>query len=160
MKNLLSIFLIILAVEPSVLAQVCTDQGTSTNPESPSSPTAPSINSEHWLNTFNWYEDDGSSLLNFFMYDMFAYSPNQTSMSNPYSDVNALYPHISNVPIDMKDFRPENGWELFSVNLGAFPNGELLTDHPPLQSNFSQIPYLILYNKNRGILRLFACKEV
>jgi hypothetical protein len=138
------------------IGQVCTNQGTSTHPDSPLAPTAPQPNPEHWLNTFNWYDDDGSSLLNFFMYDLYTYSENQTSMTNPYSNVNSLYPHLTNVPLDLKDFRPENGWELISVNLGSFPNGELLSDHPPLQSSFPQIPYLLLYNKNRGILRLFA----
>jgi hypothetical protein len=156
MKTFLSIVIFLGCTTQGLFAQICEYQGTSTNPNSANSPTAPSSNPEHWLNSFNWFDNDGTSLLNFFMYDMFSYSPNQTSMSNPYSDVNSLYTHLSNQPLELKDFRPENGWELISVNLGAFPNGELLSEHPPLQSNFSQTPYLLLYNRNRGLLRLFG----
>jgi hypothetical protein len=152
MKNQL-LLLIILISARCLQAQICSDQGTSTNPDSPSSPTAPLPNPEHWLNTFNWYDNDGSSLINFAIYDLFTYSDNQTSMPNPYSQDIGVYSHLTNVPLELKDFHPENGWELLSVNLGAYPNGEVLTDHPPLQSNFSQTPYLLLYSRLEKSIR-------
>jgi hypothetical protein len=47
---------------------------------------------------------------------------------------------------------PQNGWELISVNLGYFPNGDVQLP----SSDHTDFPYLILYNKYRSILRVFG----
>jgi hypothetical protein len=135
MKNFLSLFLIIFAVEPGVLAQVCTDQGTSTNLDDPNAPTAPENDPDLWLNSFNWYANDGYTLFDFAIHDVFTSNPNQTTITNPYSNDNGLYSHLTNVPVELRDMRPEERWELLSVNLGAYPNCKLLAN------NFEESPF-------------------
>ncbi len=133
--------------------ETCDPNGITTHPEGPVNPIAPS---EEWLNSFNWYANDGVSLLQYALHDMLVENPNQFNMSHPYSDQNA-YSYLTYPELQDLDMYPEDGWELISVNLGSFPNGELLSeDTPALQSEYSEIPYLLLYNKQRGIIRLFA----
>lgn len=136
----------------------CQPNGVSTNPEAPINSQAPS---PLWLNTFKWYDSQGLTLTQYVLHDLFVIN-NQQLMSHPYSDQNP-YSYLSSDPfgnsysIDELDMYPEDGWELISMNLGAYPNGQILTQlNPPQQTTLGELPYLLLYNKQRGILRLFA----
>lgn len=157
MKKTTIVFALLLGSWNFLCTQVCIPNGISTNPENPINPNPPTNSPEHWLNEFEWYANDGTALVDIAIHDMFTLNPNHVSMTNPFSDQNANYSHLVNVPFEDLDMLPEDGWELISVNLGSYPNGEVLTEQiPPQQSDYSQIPYILLYNKYRGILRLFA----
>lgn len=63
---------------------------------------------------------------------------------------------------DDLDWHWEDGWELLYMNLGYLPNGDLIDDKPnnswrgvedPTPSN---APYFVLYNRYRGVIRIFA----
>jgi hypothetical protein len=60
MKNTLLILICLFSLKHQ--AQVCSDQGTSTNPDDPNAPTAPANDPDLWLNSFNWYANDGYTL--------------------------------------------------------------------------------------------------
>ncbi len=49
----------------------------------------------------------------------------------------------------------ENGWELLLVNLGRFPNDN--DEIPVAAANLHQFPYIVIYNKYLGKIRVF-CK--
>ena len=149
-KNLL--FISAMIASAAINSQVCEPNGVSTNPDNPTNPDAPTNHPEHWLNDFKWYDHDGPELLPYAIYNMLSYSSTQYSMTHPYSnDVDNGYSELTSPEYHDLDMYPDQGWELISVNLGAYPNGELLSDeNPPLQSGFGEVPYLLLYNKNRA----------
>ncbi len=150
-KILIVTFGVLLSV--TTFAQVvCVEKGISTNPDAPINPEAPS---PLWLNEFKWYDNDGLSLFQYALHDMFSVN-GQELMSHPYSNQNS-YGYLTDFEIQKLDMYPDQGWELISLNLGAYPNGELLSEQsPPQESVYAEIPYLLLYNKERGVLRLFA----
>jgi len=49
----------------------------------------------------------------------------------------------------------KNGWELLLVNLGRFPNNQ--DEIPVAAANLHQFPYIVIYNKYLGKIRVF-CK--
>jgi hypothetical protein len=69
----------------------------------------------------------------------------------------------------MRDFNWQDGWELLWMNTGYYPN-QSTTNHNgninfsdnnriyPFVSNpaHSRYPYIILYNKYRGTMRMFG----
>lgn len=155
MKQKLRLTLELLLIHCVAFSQVCLPNGISTNPDNPINTEAPTNSPEHWLNRFEWYANDGTTLFDIAIHDMFISNPNQITMSNPFSSENP-YP-IAQALFDDLDMLPSDGWELISVNLGYYPNLELLSEQqPPDGSSFAEVPYILLYNKYRGILRLFA----
>jgi hypothetical protein len=155
MKYLLLLLLLSIA---KIAPTQCEPNGISTNPEAPINSQAPS---PLWLNNFKWYDSQGLTLIQYVLHDLFVVN-NQQLMAHPFSDQNP-YSYLSDdaqgnsYSIEELDMYPEDGWELVSLNLGIYPNGQVLTEmNPPQQTTFGEIPYLLLYNKQRGILRLFA----
>ncbi len=49
-------------------------------------------------------------------------------------------------------FHPENGWELLLVNLGRYPDDESINEFE--EQKFT--PYVVIYNKYKGIIRVFV----
>lgn len=88
------------------------------------------------------------------------------SMASPFRNENGHgTSYLHQGFIEFRDYRWEDGWELLHMNLGRFPNGDKV-DVPdpnhwlggghtidPIPNN---APYFILYNRYRGILRVFA----
>ncbi len=156
MKTLLNSSLIIAGILLALInhSQVCTPNGISTDPNNPINLDTPS---PLFLNHFNWFNNNGLFLTPYPLNDMFSYSPNQLLMNHPFSSDNSGYENLTNVNLDKLDMYYADGWELISVNLGAYPDGTVLTEMQPIQqSAYGQIPYIILYNKKRALLRLFA----
>ncbi len=128
-------------------------QGISTNPAGPVNPdnTPPFLT--HFLNTFNWMANSGGTLTDYALNDVFT-AAGVSAMVHPYSAANS-YDYLTSSPINDLDMYWQDGWELLSVNLGKYPDGTLLSSLGET-SNYPDIPYLLLYNKQRGIIRLFA----
>jgi len=131
---------------------VCEPNGVSTLPTNPQNPLAPS---PFWLNQFQWYDEYGLTLYQYALHDMFG-ANEQGYMLNP-MDLSNGYPELTSENVSTLDYYPEDGWELLSINLGSYPNGQILsTINPPVLTGFPETPYIIFYNKRRGIIRLFA----
>jgi hypothetical protein len=150
--------------------EICLPDGVSTNPVNPVNHSAMPIpgndpNALYFENHFEWFGHDGVSLDLFPMYDMDGYPEGET-MYHPYSNQNQSYSYLLYnyeadpqypLPFEELDMYWEDGWELLSVNLGFYPNLTPLADAiPAANSANDRIPYLVLYNKQRGIIRLFA----
>jgi hypothetical protein len=71
MKKTTIVLLLALGSCGLLRSQVCIPNGISTNPENPINPNPPTNSPEHWLNTFEWYANDGLSLLDIAIHDMF-----------------------------------------------------------------------------------------
>jgi hypothetical protein len=62
-----------------------------------------------------------------------------------------------------RDYKWIDGWELLWINTGRTPDGiEMFTTVPrsplpnPQSAAPTNIPYIVLYNKYKGVIRLFA----
>lgn len=89
------------------------------------------------------------------------------AMKNPYSPDNAqgYYSYLGSYNLDELDNQFIDGWELLYTNTGYFPNGDPLDNIPttnPFGLSSSQyalshpeIPYIVTYNRYRGIVRVF-----
>ncbi|MFN6075127.1 MAG: T9SS type A sorting domain-containing protein [Fluviicola sp.] len=101
-----------------------------------------------YLNGFNWWNNGGYTLTNM------EYNPGQTYtvISNVQDPFNVPYYHYLVEAFGAEEMNPQNGWELLMVNLGRYPDNT--TDAPI--TTLKEIPYIGLYNKFTGILRLFV----
>ncbi|MDB0037898.1 T9SS type A sorting domain-containing protein [bacterium] len=111
-----------------------------TNPDSPQNTSIP--NNPEFLNAFKWSPgglQDGIQLTNmqYSQYMLHIMSPQQPQYYN--------YIYNGEPPT------PENGWELLLLNTGTYPD---LTDLP--NGGHSDIPYVVLYNRYSGLMRVFA----
>lgn len=136
-----------------------------------------------FLNTFNWMPVGSNNTVTDYIpipyntgYNIagISLSGNILAMKNPFNtglDIGLsnyayyLYsdPNGNNIDVRERDFRWEDGWELLWVNLGTTPDGEQInTPHAngPFMNaqlpNPDQTPYFVLYNRYKGIIRLFA----
>ena len=132
-----------------------------------------------WLNTgFNWYlvrEIGDNRPIRLF--------PSQVSWDHPYyggdiDTLDMLNPYSGSMPTQFKymrnddvapanwDYRWEDGWELLWMNMGYYPDGHS-TKNPapgsyydvhddPFEPIPANIPYFVLYNRYRGLLRLVS----
>lgn len=147
--NLYIKILILLLCSTRIFAQNNCINEVSTNPENPTNNTLPNTNinnnqvndDQRFLNQFNWYNVVNVPLQNM-LSDYPSLMTHFTNMPEPY------YNYIDDGP----KLTPENGWELMSMNLGYFPD---LTDNPFELSN-PDLPYIVLYNRFTGILRVFG----
>jgi hypothetical protein len=140
MKLTFTIFVYQLLIFSSIAQQVpCPPTGVTTNPDAPSNTIAPqSLHQMHENDFFDWRE---------LIYDVqLGSSLPPTSIINPNYDPNGATNHLSLNP----DYLPEDGWELLYVDLGLDRDGNW---NP--QSSAGDL-YLILYNKYRGIIRVFV----
>lgn len=165
MKKLLTIIILMASVafaiaqpQPSSPTFPCVKQ-ISTTPLAPYNPDYNDGYIEHvFLNEFSWYDHDQFNFLYPYpLEDMTQYG-NTQAMLNIFNPNILNYPQLNNgVGIEQFDYYPEDGWELISINLGYYPDGTTLAEHNALEeSAFQDIPYIIFYNKQRSILRIFA----
>jgi hypothetical protein len=101
-----------------------------------------------YLNGFNWWADGFYQLTNM------QYNPTQpyveiSNVQDPFSNPN--YSYLVEA-FGAEEMNPQNGWELLLVNLGRYPNN---TTPTPI-STLREIPYIGLYNKYTGKLRMFV----
>lgn len=153
------------------LGQVCIN-GVSTNPLNPVNldPDFPDPNNL-WLNSFDFGEHNGSSFNDILLNPQGGWAipdftaPAQFQMFSPFTSAGVpSAPHLSQPsPFQNRDFHWEDGWELLYLGTGYYPNGEALHIAPvnapisdPRAVYDSRIPYMIYYNRYRGIIRLFA----
>lgn len=148
--------------------------GISTNPKAPRNEQIPNIfgtGSEHiFLNKFNWFGRDGAQVNNipininagFILKGInpqngvwVMHSPYHSSMGSKYSYLYApgKQGFLDNQWVD--------GWELLWMNTGYYPNGDPVTKPNFLvpsngRAFHDKIPYIIIYNRYRGIVRVFA----
>ncbi len=121
----------------TIKGQDCEQQESSTNPEAP-------VNSlTNHLNYIDWFSNNDLLLDKF---------PSGTEwLSSPYwlTNPGALTSIIAEQ--HLSDFRPEDGWEVVKIDLGR------LSDNitPRNDANAHNSPYMIFYNRHRGLMRFF-----
>lgn len=118
-----------------------------TNPEEPSSSTLPNTdfgggnfipNDPRFINSFDWTTSSNIQLQNMQINQNMYYLHNASA---------SYYGYIYNG----EPMTTENGWELMLYNVGSYPDQ---TNNPDGQS--PDVPYIALYNRFTGILRVFA----
>lgn len=89
-------------------------------------------------------------------------------MWNPYTSAGTAGPrysylHPTGIDFEYLDYKWADGWEVLHIGMGFYPNGEAIQT-PNAQRAFSsgvnqasntKVPYIILYNRYRGTLRVF-----
>lgn len=130
------------------------DNRVSTNPSTVNNLALPDIDGQvnspdtRYLNGFNWWADG------FYQLTGMQYNPTQpyVDISNVQDPFQSAYYHYLVEALGAEEMNPQNGWELLLVNLGRFPDDETQVPDSPLR----EIPYIGLYNKYTGKLRLFV----
>lgn len=131
-------------------AQICTEKGILTGPSgSYGSGVISPVNPELSGNTsyFNWMLTPPITDINF----RFTPQAGVTKyLLSPWhvSDPNIDYYKFAKGP--NSDYKPKDGWELFKVNLGR------LSDDVTQRLTPTLVPYIMLYNRYTGTLRLFG----
>lgn len=128
-----------------MIAQNNCDHGVVTNwlgpvnnalPYTIASPLSPDA---AFLNAFNWTSSNPIQLTNM------QYNQQMVALKNPQQL--EYYSYIYNG----EELSPNNGWELLLFNIGTYAN---LTSN--LTAEIPDIPYIVLYNRYTGIVRVFA----
>jgi hypothetical protein len=114
----------------------CPPTGVTTDPTNPQNPITGHTD---FINWFDWTNSDYRTL-----YD----NDNTGYIRNPYF----ARAGATSTFYDNPDYKPEDGWELVSFNLGLDKDGNLDPER------IGQA-YFILYNKYRSILRVFVAIE-
>ncbi len=139
MKTIIIIFTSLCTFIAGIAHGQC-DLEVVTDPSNPSNSSLPDGNSQ-FENYFDW------NLPNFQETQLtnMQYNQNMLHIMNPQA------PSYLNYIYYGEDPNPENGWELMLLNTGTFPNLDNLPNgtHP-------DVPYIILYNRYSGLLRIFA----
>jgi hypothetical protein len=135
MKNLTLSILSLLITWQFGFTQNCAPNGITTNPAAPvNNQVSAKTNTFNWLNTsynLNWIYNSA------------------TSISSPFYQTNNA---ITNHFIDNKEMFPGDGWELIHRGFGFQDDGT------PINPADTGNPYLVLYNKYTGILRVFVAR--
>jgi len=103
---------------------------------------------DKYLNNFDWLQGNGPS------YPQYS-AINMMFNGTPYVMNNIMAYSIPEYEYISQEVAPllKNGWELLLVNLGYYPNN---IDEIPIGLNDnSALPYIVLYNKYSGIIRVF-----
>lgn len=138
--------LIVLAPFASISQNDCIKE-ISTDPDNPVNSSLPNtafpgespVNSDgRYRNSFDWMNGLNIQLQNM--------SPNQNMVALDFPG-NQYYSYI----YGGQEMTIENGWELMLYNVGQFPDGSNMAN-----GNFADIPYIALYNRFTGILRVFG----
>lgn len=123
-----------------------------------------------WLNTFNFAEYIGPTFSPIQLNTTAGwagYTGGTLSMVSPFSpSMGSGYEYLwgptGNAPYQ-QDIHWEDGWEMMWLNTGYYPNGELVNVGNP--NRITQVghplanprtPYMVLYNRFTGKLRMFA----
>ncbi len=128
------LFVLLVVIKLYAAAQTCAPNGITTNPSAPVNNQVPAkVNTFNWLSQvygLNWIYDNSNAIMSpFFQTD------------------NAITNHF----IDNPEMQPADGWELIRRDFGFMDNGQPTN---PVGGN----PYLVLYNKYTGILRVFVAR--
>lgn len=179
-NKLLSVCAAMLSLLASQAAHSQCLNNTSTNPKDPRNPGFLPWADSHlpggpfsinpFLNTFDWeypykpiyIEKDAG-----FNIGGVAWINNQFPMLSPFNTglrSSSAYNAAFNSPaVDDRDYKWADGWELLWLNTGRTPDETELYDKTPgsplpdpQSAAPSNIPYFVLYNKYRGMVRLFA----
>jgi hypothetical protein len=125
----------------------CT-HNTSTNFQNPTNNSIPyntSLVGDEFLNQFDWNALNGSGFLTTYQLQNMTYNQNMINIQSVASGSYYSYLYTG------ERMSYENGWELLLLNIGSFPNLDPLPN-----SDYADIPYIVLYNRYKGIIRLFA----
>ncbi|TAF76662.1 MAG: T9SS C-terminal target domain-containing protein [Bacteroidetes bacterium] len=118
----------------------CLPNGIRTDWTNPS-PAIPPSNRPFEKNIFNWQEP------NFNRFDKEL--NNENTIASPFFDNSQLEGSSRVLNYFDSDFKPADGWELIHQNFGYLYDGTKMTFPVP-----SQAPYILLYNKYSGKLRV------
>jgi len=122
--------------------QGCDTIGIHTTPSEAINPQKPSA-----VNKFNWIVSPSFS--KYWFYPGTGGGPPYTIYC-PFYDTYAGLNYGGLIQGTNSDYYPEDGWELFKYNLGRLDDDTTLRVHAPV------VPYIMLYNRYTGIMRLFA----
>ena len=181
-NKLILMWLALVAFAMSAHGQPCVN-GIITNPHNPVNnqfvplanqwyPSNGTDTHNPWLNQWSWYWSDGNPTIyrdNLNWNHQWPGNAPSVAMVHPYDILmpeGFEYLRPAGVHPDLYDYRWEDGWELLWMNLGYYPDGHPINDpapgsyyanhnwtYEPLPSN---APYFAIYNRYRGLLRLFA----
>ncbi|MDL5048738.1 hypothetical protein QQ054_22250 [Oscillatoria amoena NRMC-F 0135] len=137
MQKKITLLCCIFMITRITLAQNCAPNNITTNPAAPSNNQRPFM-----VNTFDW------TLPDFPLNSMHTYNGN-TLLRSPFFDAdNSFIGHFYDPIPGPKDFLPDaDGWELLKKDFGLEIGGAPVNN-----------PYFILYNKYRGLLRIFVAR--
>lgn len=121
-----------------------------------------------WINIFNIGNNDGAAFHDIPLNPLAGWASGVApSMKNPFSqgilpEYEYLEDPIGGSVFD-KDYHWEDGWEVMWLNTGYFPNGQGINTTNssrivvgPFSLANPRTPYIILYNRYQGKLRIFA----
>ena len=146
----------------------------STNPVAPVNEEWPGLfpgKTENFTNTFfNWAPPPyGPTILIAKPQNWITPFPSQAgeiAMVSPFRNENSHgSDYLQTGDLIFRDWHWEDGWELLYMNLGYYPNGDKIDEFNPdhwlgggfkADPNPNYAPYFILYNRYRGVLRVFA----
>jgi hypothetical protein len=172
LNKIISFSFLFLLLINTILAQTqCPPLGIRTNPEDPINNSVPQWQNNPFINSdFKWFDlaPGATNMSDYQINDNAGFNlPQGHTILNPFSSsMGAEYGYLHNYQNAIDgDHHWEDGWELFSINLGYFPDGSPIDQDFQLSSsatipgsptNYDQTPYVILYNRYRGNLRIFA----
>lgn len=159
-KILYSLFWMVLVLTNPVQLFAQCAPWVSTNPSDPfnpnkpdvvqsGTPSPPYIQDDKYLNGFNWWTP-----IEYVLEPFMQFNPGQpyNFMSNIQHP--SILPYYTYLRKDLgaEELTPQNGWELLLVNLGRYPDNQTsLTE-----MSLSAVPYIVLYNRYRGVIRVFV----
>jgi hypothetical protein len=159
-----TLLLLMLFTRFITLSQTECDNNVSTNPLAPTNNTLPQIGSSNqadnrYLNHFDWFPIGASGTPEAGLYLGYPLTNmNFSGVPIPYMSnimsaqgTNSYYSYIYDGPLPLT----ENGWELLLVNVGKYPDNT--TEIPILAADFKAFPYIVIYNRYTGVMRVF-CK--
>jgi hypothetical protein len=147
MKKIIFIILMLFS-HISYSQQNCDEKGITTDPNNPINPVGePFLNDGdfNWLNpSLQWpYYGDGQ----------------WEEVNNPFEDLDNPNIDYISVPIEVRDNKPEDGWELITYRLGyQYLNSPVaIPSQVPTSAVFDNVhPSFILYNRYTGLLRVLV----
>jgi hypothetical protein len=103
------------------------------------------------LNTFNWFPENIGVYGGYEPLDMVYAGISVGFLSNIMNEQSS--PSYYNYIYDGPKPLGKNGWELLLLNLGRFPNGDPITVELGKEPG---VPYIVLYNRYSGVIRVFV----
>lgn len=139
-------------------------------------PYSGSVQHNPFLNTFDWQDPFNRIDISPLLFNIPGANPNvMYGMQHPFngglaegSPYNYSFFNSEDkktISVKNRDFHWEDGWELLWMNLGYTPDGSAIDNQQPgspfhgqntTKPDPNHIPYFVLYNKYRGVIRIFA----